>query len=168
MDFVAASRAVTTNASSFATITPPTLQPYRFWMIGALATLDGSPLASITSIDLKWSNGLEAQGSNGARGAYDVSEGEGAGKYDMKIGFLPVDNTKFAAAWGDGALVDIVIPFVRAGASLAAATDAVIITLDDCVIMDAPLPLGNKGSIESELSVGPLNTSIEIRTPTGA
>ena len=168
MDFVAASRTVDTSETSFATITPPTLQPYRFWMVGALATLGGSPLASITSIDLKWSNGLEAQGSNGARGAYDIAEGEGAGKYDMKIGFLPVDNTKFAAAWGDGAQVDIVIPFVRAGTSLAAATDAVIITLDDCVIMDAPLPLGNKGSLESELSVGPLNTSIEIRTPTGA
>jgi len=166
MDFVAASRTVDTTETGFATIALPTLQPFRFWMIGALATIGESPLASITSIDLKWNNGLEALGSNGARGAYDIAEGEGAGKYDMKIGFLPVDNAKFAAAWADGELVDIVIPFIRAGASVAAATDAVIVTLEDCVIMDAPLPLGDKGSLESELSIGPLNTQIEIRTPT--
>lgn len=167
MDFVAASREVDTAASVFPAVTVPALQPYRFWMLGGRATVGGAPLASVTSIDAKWSNGLSAMGGDGARGAYVISEDEAEGKYDMQIGFLPVDNTKFAAAWGDGALVDIVIPFVRAGTSLAAATDAVIITLDDCVIMDAPLPLGDKGSLESTLTVGPRDTSIEIRVPTG-
>lgn len=166
MDFVAASRTVDTAETGFAAIALPTLQPFRFWMIGALATIGGSPLASINSVDLKWSNGLEAMGSDGARGAYDVSEGEGAGKYDMKIGFLPTDNSRFADAWGDGELVDIVIPFVRAGMTVANATDALIVTLQDCTILDAPIPLGDKGSLESELSVGPMNTQIEIRTPT--
>jgi hypothetical protein len=33
--------------------------------------------------------------------------------------------------------------------------------------MDAPLPLGDKGSLESTLAVGPRDTSIEIRVPTG-
>lgn len=165
MDFVAASRTADVAETSFATIALPTLQPYRFWMMGALATVAGTPIASITSVDLKWSNGLEAQGGDGARGAWDIAEGEGAGKYDMKVGFLPTDNSLFASAWNDDEPVDIVLPFVRAGASVAAATDAVIITLSDCTILDAPIPLGNKGSIESVLSIGPLNTQIEIRTP---
>lgn len=166
MDFVAASRTVDTTETGFATIALPTLQPFRFWMIGALATVGGNPLASINSVDLKWSNGLEAKGSDGARGAYDISEGEGAGKYDMKVGFLPTNNALFADAWEDAEPIDIMIPFVRTGASVAAATDALIVTLQDCVIMDAPIPLGDKGSLESELSIGPLNTQIEIRTPT--
>jgi len=168
MDFVAASREVDTAATSFPTVTTPALQPYRFWMLGGRATVGGNSLASVTSIDAKWANGLSAMGGDGARGAYVISEDEAEGKYDMQIGFLPTDASQFAAAWADGALVDIVIPFVRAGASLAAATDAVIITLKECTIMDAPLPLGDKGSLESTLVVGPRNTSIEIRVPTGA
>ena len=166
MDFVAASREVDTAVSVFPKVTVPALQPYRFWMLGGRATVGGSPLASVTSIDAKWANGLTAMGSDGARGAYVISEDEVEGKYDMQIGFLPTDASQFAAAWADGDPVDIVIPFIRAGKSLAAATDAVIITLDDCVIMDAPLPLGDKGSLESTLVVGPRDTSIEIRVPT--
>ncbi len=165
MDFVAASRSVDTAESSFASIVLSTLQPYRFWMLGA-ATLGGAPLASINSIDLKWSNGLEAIGSDGARGAYDVSEGEGAGKYDMKIGFLPTNAALFADAWEDAEPIDIEIPFLRTGSTVANATDALIVTLQDCTILDAPIPLGDKGALESELSVGPMNTQIEIRTPT--
>jgi hypothetical protein len=166
MDFVAASREVDTSASSFPAVTVPALQPYRFWMLGGRATVGGAPLASVTSIDAKWSNGLSAMGGDGARGAYVISEDEAEGKYDMQIGFLPTDASQFAAAWDDGDLVDIVIPFIRAGSSVVKATDAVIITLDDCVIMDAPLPLGDKGSLESTLAVGPRDTSIEIRVPT--
>ena len=167
MDFVAASREVDTSASSFPAVTVPALQPYRFWMLGGRATVGGAPLASVTSIDAKWSNGLSAMGGDGARGAYVISEDEVEGKYDMQIGFLPTDASQFAAAWADGDPVDIVIPFIRAGSTVVNATDAVIITLDDCVIMDAPIPLGDKGSLESTLTVGPRDTSIEIRVPTG-
>lgn len=167
MDFVAASREVSTNTSSFPTVTVPSLQPYRFWMLGGRATVGGAPLASVTSIDAKWSNGLSAMGGDGARGAYVISEDEAEGKYDMQIGFLPTDASQFAAAWADGNPVDIVIPFIRAGSSVVKATDAVIITLEECTIMDAPLPLGDKGSLESTLVVGPRDTSIEIRVPTG-
>ncbi len=167
MDFVAASREVSTNTSSFPTVTVPSLQPYRFWMLGGRATVGGAPLASVTSIDAKWSNGLSAMGGDGARGAYVISEDEAEGKYDMQIGFLPTDASQFAAAWADGNPVDIVIPFIRAGSSVVKATDAVIITLKECTIMDAPLPLGDKGSLESTLTVGPRDTSIEIRVPTG-
>ena len=167
MDFVAASREVDTSASSFPAVTVPALQPYRFWMLGGRATVGGAPLASVTSIDAKWSNGLSAMGSDGARGAYVISEDEVEGKYDMQIGFLPTDASQFAAAWADGDPVDIVIPFIRAGSSVVNATDAVIITLEECTIMDAPLPLGDKGSLESTLTVGPRDTSIEIRVPTG-
>jgi hypothetical protein len=166
MDFVAASREVDTAVSVFPEVTVPALQPYRFWMLGGRATVGGAPLASVTSIDAKWANGLSAMGGDGARGAYVISEDEVEGKYDMQIGFLPTDASQFAAAWDDGDLVDIVIPFIRAGKSLAAATDAVIITLKECTIMDAPLPLGDKGSLESTLVVGPRDTSIEIRVPT--
>lgn len=166
MDFVAASREVSTNTSSFPTVTVPSLQPYRFWMLGGRATVGGAPLASVTSIDAKWSNGLSAMGGDGARGAYVISEDEAEGKYDMQIGFLPTDASQFAAAWADGNPVDIVIPFIRAGSSVVKATDAVIITLKECTIMDAPLPLGDKGSLESTLVVGPRDTSIEIRVPT--
>jgi hypothetical protein len=158
MDFVAASREVDTAATSFPTVTTPALQPYRFWMLGGRATVGGSPLA----------NGLSAMGGDGARGAYVISEDEVEGKYDMQIGFLPTDVSQFAAAWADGVPVDIVIPFIRAGSSVVNATDAVIITLKECTIMDAPLPLAEKGSLESTLVVGPRNTSIEIRVPTGA
>lgn len=167
MDFVAASREVETSVSSFPAVTVPALQPYRFWMIGARATVGGDPLASITSLDATWNNGLEPYGADGARGAYDVAEGEAEGKYDVKIGFLPTDNSLFAAAWADGDPVDIVIPFIRAGSDVATATDAVIVTFEDCTILDAPIPIGEKGSLESVLSVGPLNSSIEIRVPTG-
>ena len=167
MDFVAASREVDTSASSFPAVTVPALQPYRFWMLGGRATVGGAPLASVTSIDAKWSNGLSAMGSDGARGAYVISEDEVEGKYDMQIGFLPTDASQFAAAWADGDPVDIVIPFVRAGSSVVNATDVVIITLKECTIMDAPIPLGDKGSLESTLVVGPRDTSIEIRVPTG-
>lgn len=167
MDFVAASREVDTAASEFPAVTVPALQPYRFWMLGGRATVDGSPLASVTSIDAKWANGLSAMGSDGARGAYVISEDEVEGKYDMQIGFLPTDASQFAAAWADGDPVDIVIPFIRAGSSVVNATDAVIITLKECTIMDAPIPLGDKGSLESTLVVGPRDTSIEIRVPTG-
>jgi hypothetical protein len=167
MDFVAASREVSTNTSSFPTVTVPSLQPYRFWMLGGRATVGSTALASVTSIDAKWANGLSAMGGDGARGAYVISEDETEGKYDMQIGFLPTDASQFAAAWADGDPVDIVIPFIRAGSSVVNATDAVIITLKECTIMDAPLPLGDKGSLESTLVVGPRDTSIEIRVPTG-
>lgn len=167
MDFVAASREVDTSASTFPAATVPALQPYRFWMLGGRAAVGGSPLASVTSVDAKWSNGLSAMGGDGARGAYVISEDEVEGKYDMQIGFLPTDASQFAAAWADGDPVDITIPFIRAGSSVVNATDAVIITLKECTIMDAPLPLGDKGSLESTLAVGPRDTSIEIRVPTG-
>ena len=167
MDFVAASREVDTPVYEFPTVTVPALQPYRFWMLGGRATVDEAPLASVTSIDAKWANGLSAMGSDGARGAYVISEDEVEGKYDMQIGFLPTNASQFAAAWADGDPVDIVIPFIRAGSSVVDATDAVIITLEKCTIMDAPLPLGDKGSLESTLVVGPRDTSIEIRVPMG-
>ena len=167
MDFVAASREVSTTTSSFPTVTVPSLQPYRFWMIGGRATVGGTALASVTSVDLKWSNSLSAMGGDGARGAYVISEDEAEGKYDMQIGFLPTDASQFAAAWANGDPVDITIPFIRAGSTVTAATDAVIITLKDCVIMDAPIPLADKGSLESTLIVGPKDTSIEIRVPKG-
>ncbi len=167
MDFVAASREVSTNTSSFPTVTVPSLQPYRFWMLGGRATVGSTALASVTSVDLKWSNSLSAMGGDGARGAYVISEDEAEGKYDMQIGFLPTDASQFAAAWANGDPVDIMIPFIRAGSTVTAATDAVIITLEDCVIMDAPIPLADKGSLESTLIVGPKDTSIEIRVPTG-
>lgn len=168
MDFVAASREVSTNTSSFPTVTVPSLQPYRFWMLGGRATVGSTALASVTSVDLKWSNSLSAMGGDGARGAYVISEDEAEGKYDMQIGFLPTDASQFAAAWANGDPVDIMIPFIRAGSTVTAATDAVIITLEDCVIMDAPVPLAEKGSLESTLVVGPQDTSIEIRVPAGA
>jgi len=167
MDFVAASREVSTTTSSFPTVTVPSLQPYRFWMIGGLAKVGSTALASVTSVDLKWSNSLSAMGGDGARGAYVISEDEAEGKYDMQIGFLPTDASQFAAAWANGDPVDITIPFIRAGSTVTAATDAVIITLEDCVIMDAPIPLADKGSLESTLIVGPKDTSIEIRVPKG-
>ena len=167
MDFVAASREVSTNTSSFPTVTVPSLQPYRFWMLGGRATVGSTALASVTSVDLKWSNSLSAMGGDGARGAYVISEDEAEGKYDMQIGFLPTDASQFAAAWAKGDPVDIMIPFIRAGSTVTAATDAVIITLEDCVIMDAPIPLADKGSLESTLIVGPKDTSIEIRVPKG-
>ena len=167
MDFVAASREVDTAASVFPAVTVPALQPYRFWMLGGRATVGGAPLASVTSIDAKWSNGLSAMGGDGARGAYVISEDEAEGKYDMQIGFLPTDASRFAAAWAEGNPVNIVIPFIRAGSTVVNATDAVIITLTECTIMDAPLPLGDKGSLESTLTVGPRDTSIEIRVPKG-
>jgi len=167
MDFVAASREVSTNTSSFPTVTVPSLQPYRFWMLGGRATVGSTALASVTSVDLKWSNSLSAMGGDGARGAYVISEDEAEGKYDMQIGFLPTDASQFAAAWAKGDPVDITIPFIRAGSTVTAATDAVIITLEDCVIMDAPIPLADKGSLESTLIVGPKDTSIEIRVPKG-
>ena len=167
MDFVAASREVSTTTSSFPTVTVPSLQPYRFWMLGGRATVGSTALASVTSVDLKWSNSLSAMGGDGARGAYVISEDEAEGKYDMQIGFLPTDASQFAAAWAKGDPVDIMIPFIRAGSTVTAATDAVIITLEDCVIMDAPIPLADKGSLESTLIVGPKDTSIEIRVPKG-
>ncbi|MDI6720380.1 MAG: hypothetical protein QMD46_12290 [Methanomicrobiales archaeon] len=168
MDFVAAILDVDYAAGSFPTVTVPTLQPYRFWMLGEV-TVGGTPLANINSFDLAWKNGLAARGHAGdaTRNAYCIVEEEAEGRYDMQLGVTILDTSLYQDCIEDAAAVDVVIPLLRDGAaSWAACLDGMQITLSDCAILDAPVPSPAKGDLQAEIVLGPLGTTeVEIRVP---
>ena len=167
-DFVAASRSITAGTPSFPEISIPTIDPYMFWQTGIVTLKDGSTVdkvASVSGFDLGWKNGLEAKNAGGGRDAYYVVENEVAGRYDMKLTITPTDKTFYDLAVANNASIDVEIPLIRTGASTAAATDAIIIDLLDCQIIDAPIPLTEKGEVQSEITIVPLETEIYQRIP---
>ena len=172
MDFVAASRDTDVACAAFTTVTVPTTQPFRFWMLGAVTLADGSSindtLASINSFDIGWRNGLSARGNagDGSRGAYCVVEEEVEGRYDAKLGVTVVDNSLFGMALDGDVDIDVVIPLLRNGTSIANSTDCMLIYLNDCVILDATMPHKAKGDLQSEITLGVKSSYVDIRTPT--
>jgi len=167
MDFTAAIYDVDTAAAAWPEVTVPTTQPFRFWMLGEV-TVGATPLANINSFDLAWKNGLAARGHAGdaTRNAYCIVEEEAAGRYDMKLNVTIVDNTLLDYAIDSEAAIDVVIPLIRTGTVVADATDAMIIYLNDCEILDAGMPTPAKGDLQTDLVLGPLTTQIDIRDPT--
>lgn len=167
MDFLAARRDTDDDAEDFTTLNIPTTQELRFWMLGAVTLKNSSSLdktlATITGFTLGWKNGLKAYNHGNGRNAYCVAEEESEGRYDMSLDFNAVDNSLYVAALEDEREVDIVIPIIRTGTSIADMKDGMIITLNDCDILDAPLPHKGKGLITGTMKVAPRSTSIEVR-----
>jgi hypothetical protein len=84
----------------------------------------------------------------------------------MKLNVTIVDNTLLDYAIDSEAAIDVVIPLIRTGTVVADATDAMIIYLNDCEILDAGMPTPAKGDLQTDLVLGPLTTQIDIRDPT--
>lgn len=173
MDFLAASRDTNDACVSFTTVTVPTTQPFRFWMLGAVTLNNGAggidaTLASINSFDIGWKNGLSPRGNagDGSRGAYCIVEEEAEGRYDAKLGVTVVDNSLFSMALDGDVDIDVVIPLLRNGTSIANSTDCMLIYLNDCVILDATMPHKAKGDLQSEITLGVKSSYVDIRTPT--
>ena len=169
MDFLAASRDPDTAAAAFTTLSIPTTQELRFWMLGGVTMAGGhvGTLATVNGFSCAWKNGLKAYNHGGGRDAYCVAEEESEGRYAMKIDFNPVDNSLYAAALDDDRAVDVVIPIARVGTSVLDMTDGLIICLNDCDILDATLPHKGKGTVPGAMTLAPTSTSVEVRTPTG-
>ncbi|KAF5071351.1 hypothetical protein DSECCO2_213350 [anaerobic digester metagenome] len=170
LNVVAAQRdPVTTGTPVYPTLTIPSVQPYRFWMLGAVALTGGlaATIATVNEFNLTWANGLAARHHGGGRNAYSVVEEEVAGRYDMKLGITVTDESLYAAALEDTTGVDVMIPLIRDGAaSLATSTDAMAIYLNDCDILDAPIPTKEAGDVQGEIVLAPKSTKIHIREPT--
>jgi hypothetical protein len=168
-DFVAASRSITSGTPLYPEISIPTTDPYMFWQTGEVRFAEeesaASKIAIVSGFDLAWKNGLEAKNAGGGRDAYYVVENEVAGRYDMKLTITPTDKTFWDWAHSNEPL-EVTIPLIRTGASVAAATDSVVITLYGCKIIDAPIPLTEKGEVQSEIVVAPTSTEINQRIPT--
>ncbi len=169
LDVVAAKRQTTTSgAITYPSLLIPTVQPYRFWMLGEVTTTGGiaKTIATVNEFNLTWANGLAARYHGGGRHAYSVIEEEVANRYDMTIGITVVDTELYAAAIADTKGVNVTIPLIRDGATtLAASKDAVVITLTDCDILDAAMPTKESGDVQGDLVLAPKKTKIHIREP---
>jgi hypothetical protein len=158
------------SAPSLSSSVPTDVSPYRFHHLGTAKLNDPSDdsliqeIFTVQSIDLSWDNGLEANHHGDGRDAYSVSEETNAERYDMSIEVKVEDSDLYDRVANNEKAVDIEIPFSRAetGGTL---TDAIIIRLNDCTLVDAPLPSNPEGTIDSEITVLPLSTEIEIRRP---
>lgn len=149
------------------------VSPYRAHMAGDVTLSepdDGgvvSEIATVTGGSLSWDNGLEAQhhGGDSGREAYAVAETTAAdGRYDMSITVNVTDTDLFARAYENAAPVDVEIPFIREEAN-ETRTDAVIVRLQRCRIVDAPIPAGGEDVVETDVQVFPESTEIEVRVP---
>jgi hypothetical protein len=170
LDVVAAKRQTTTSGTiTYPSLLIPTVQPYRFWMLGEVTTTGGlsKTIATVNEFNLTWANGLAPRYHGGGRHAYSVVEEEVAGRYDMTIGITVVDTALYAAALGDTKGVNVTIPLIRDGATtLTASKDAMVITLTDCDILDAAMPTKESGDVQGDLVLAPKKTKIHIREPT--
>ncbi len=170
LDVVAAQRIpVTSGTPTYPTLSIPSVQPYRFWMLGEVTMADGltKTLATVNSFDLRWANGLAARHHGGGRNAYSIVEEEVANRYDTKLGITVVDTSLYAAALEDAGSIDVTIPLIRDGAaSLAVSKDAMVIYLNDCDILDAPIPTKEAGDVQGDIVLAPKSTKIHIREPT--
>jgi hypothetical protein len=169
LDVVAAKRQTTTSGTiTYPSLLIPTVQPYRFWMLGEVTTTGGiaKTIATVNEFNLTWANGLAARYHGGGRHAYSVIEEEVANRYDMTIGITVVDTELYAAAIADTKGVNVTIPLIRDGATtLTASKDAVVITLTDCDILDAAMPTKESGDVQGDLVLAPKKTKIHIREP---
>jgi len=169
LDVVAAKRQTTTSGTiTYPSLLIPTVQPYRFWMLGEVTTTGGiaKTIATVNEFNLTWANGLAARYHGGGRHAYSVIEEEVANRYDMTIGITVVDTDLYAAALADTKGVNVTIPLIRDGATtLAASKDAMVITLTDCDILDAAMPTKESGDVQGDLVLAPKKTKIHIREP---
>lgn len=152
------------------------LVPYKFNQLGVVTATDPEDdslikeVATVTSVDLSWDNGLEANhhgrgesdNPEDGREAYSVSEETNAERYDMSIDIKVRDTDLYERAANNESPVDVEIPFARV-VDDGTIQDGVIITLNDCTVTDAPMPYQNEGSLEATIGLLPLSTEIEIR-----
>lgn len=149
---------------------PQSKSPFKFWMKGDVsltATSDGTAvktIATVTGLDLSWSNGLEVNHHGDGRDGYSVKETTSADKYDHTLSLEVTDTDLFKRAANNEALVDVEIPFFRDPAA-ANQYDALYIRLKEAKIVDAPIPNASSGSLEADVGILPRTTEIEIREP---
>lgn len=149
------------------------VSPYRAHMAGDVTLSDPddggvvSEIATVSGGSLSWDNGLESQyhGGDAGREAYAVAETTAAdGRYDMTLTVNVTDADLFGRAYENAAPVDVEIPFVR-GTDGDTWLDAVIVRLERCRIVDAPIPAGGEDVVETEVQLLPESTEIEARVP---
>ena len=152
------------------------LTPYRFEMLGTVEMTDPDndslikEVATITSIDLSWDNGLEAnhhgRGDSDdpeeGREAYSVSEETNAERYDWSMDIKVTDTELYERAAQNEAPVNVEIPIGRV-VDTGTITDGIIIRGFDCDVTDAPMPNQAEGSLEATIGILPLSSEIEIR-----
>lgn len=149
---------------------PSEKSPFKFWMKGDVELTDPEnddeikTIATVTGIDLSWSNGLEIQHHGDGRDGYAVVEDEAAEKYDHTIDINVVDTELFERAAEDDEPVDVEIPFHR-DPSASDHFDALYIRLLEAKVIDAPIGNPSSGAVESTIGLLPRNTEIEIREP---
>ena len=143
---------------------PPTLKsPFKFIYLASVM-VGAKAVATITSGNLNWDNGLKAN-HHGGRDAYSVSEDGGDNKYDMGLGIKITDLDLYKRAVENAIPVTVVIQFIRGRSGDSTVNDAVNITLTDCKLLVAPISKQHEGSLEADIKLGPTNTTIEIITP---
>lgn len=161
---------VTTGYTDLAV--PNSFSPFKFWMKGDVSLTKSSDdsavktVATVTSIDFSWTNGLSVEHHGDGRDGYVVVEDTSADKYDMSIGINVIDTDLFARAADNEANVDVEVPFYRDPSfSTTEPYDAIYIRLNDCTIVDAPVGNPSSGPVEGDVGIMPRNTEIEIREP---
>lgn len=152
----------------------PDDDPFRFNMIGSISMSRSTNSSSVTtiatpnSIDFSWDNGNEVQHHGQGREGYAVAETTAEDKYDMSMN-VNVENTDlYNEAAQDNALVDVEVVFDRDyqyPADVASVQDGVIIRLNECKVTSAPIPNPSEGVIETDISLVPTSTEIEVHTP---
>ena len=150
----------------------PEMDPYRFNMIGEVTLsdpADGSTVDSVAtpnSVDFSWDNGNEVRHHGKGREGYAVAETTAEDKYDMSMGMDVEDLELYKRAAEDGASVDVEVVFDRDYSwEDGGMTDAVIITLKNCDVTEAPVPNQTEGVVEVDVGLLPTDTEIEIRSP---
>ena len=165
LDIVAASYDVDTSPSSIPDIVIPCgKSPFAFLDISEIK-VGTKVIATIKSANLNWDNGLKANHHGNGRDAYAISEGTAKEKYDMKITVNVVDLDLFLRAYNNSDPVNTEIRLTRHAVTDGTVDDGFNVFLNSGRILFASIPKQVEGDLESEITLAPTNTSIEIITP---
>lgn len=166
MDYVEAPTAGDKPAVSV----PVDKEPFMFWHKGDVLMTDPADdslvktVAEVSGIDLSWDNGLEVNHHGDGRDGHSVSEETGAEKYDHSLEVTVVDPDLFKRAADDDIPLDVEVPFRRPPGQ-SPVTDALIVRLLECEILDAPIRRPVEGKVTADIALGPRDSEIEMRTP---
>ncbi|RLG72450.1 MAG: hypothetical protein DRO11_02195 [Methanobacteriota archaeon] len=165
LDIVGASYDLDDSPSSIPDLVIPCgKSPFAFLDV-ALIKVGAKVVATIKSAELNWDNGLTAQHHGNGRDAYAISEDTAKDKYDMKMTVNVVDLDLLKRAYNNEDPVAVEIRLTRHATGDATVDDGFNVFLTDCRILNAPIPKRPEGVLESEITLAPRNTSIEIITP---
>lgn len=138
---------------------------FRFWMHEGIL-YDGDPFLAVAGVSHTIENGLTAlfHGEE-ERDAYAIAEDTSTDKYDTSITAKILDMDQYKAAVDNEDPIDIELPFVRGKAEDGTINDAIVLKLYDCRILTADVPFQGEGHLEHDIEVAPLDSEIEILTP---